>query len=159
MKDHYATLGLEPDCEPEEIKQAFRKLAQQLHPDVGGNEKDFIELKEAYEVLSDPQLRENYDLAYVEAFPGFSLVDADTGEDLIVEYEEEPPHRQNNRIPKPNPSPDDGWGLFLLIAVVLPILGFGFGMAVIGDPVTSAIIAAFLLLAVLSVAALVRERM
>jgi len=154
MKDHYATLGLEPDCEHEAVKQSFRRLAQQLHPDVGGDERAFRELKEAYEVLGDPALREAYDLQYVVAFPGYALVDADTGEELEVEWEDEPNppqavHRQQ----------DNGWGLFWLVAIMLPALAFGFMMAWQGDPVTASIVAGFLLLAAVAVGALVKERM
>ena len=164
MKDYYALLGIQPDSEPEEVKQAFRKLAQRLHPDVGGNEAEFMALKEAYDTLIDADLREAYDIAFVEAFPGYSLIDADTGEDLVVEYEDAPPpaayqQRAQSRAPMPNPQPDNGRGLLMLVVFVVPILGFGFGMAITGDPLTSIIVALFLLLAMLAIAALVRERM
>lgn len=61
-KDYYATLGVPKGASPDDIKKAFRKLAHQHHPDKkGGNEAKFKELNEAYQVLSDPAKRQQYD--------------------------------------------------------------------------------------------------
>jgi len=64
-KDYYKTLGVERTAAPEEIKQAFRKLARIHHPDVAKNkaagEAKFKEINEAYEVLGDPDKRRRYD--------------------------------------------------------------------------------------------------
>jgi molecular chaperone DnaJ len=63
--DYYATLGVQRDATPEEIKRAYRKLARQLHPDVNPEpeaQKRFAEISTAYEVLSDPKKREIVDL-------------------------------------------------------------------------------------------------
>ncbi|MEI8060807.1 MAG: DnaJ domain-containing protein [Candidatus Berkelbacteria bacterium] len=62
--DYYKTLGVEKGATIEEIKKAYRKLALQYHPDRGGTESDhkkFNEVSEAYQVLSDPQKRSQYD--------------------------------------------------------------------------------------------------
>jgi curved DNA-binding protein len=63
-KDYYAIMGLKRDAKPEEIKQAYRKLARKYHPDVS-KEKDaeerFKEVNEAYEVLKDPEKRKQFD--------------------------------------------------------------------------------------------------
>jgi molecular chaperone DnaJ len=60
--DHYKTLGVNKNASQDEIKKAFRKLAQQHHPDKPtGNEAKFKELNEAYTTLSDPKKRAQYD--------------------------------------------------------------------------------------------------
>ncbi|MBW4611675.1 MAG: DnaJ domain-containing protein [Desmonostoc vinosum HA7617-LM4] len=65
FKDYYAILGVSKTASPEEIKQAFRKLARKYHPDVNPNNKQaearFKEVNEAYEVLSDADKRKKYD--------------------------------------------------------------------------------------------------
>ena len=65
FKDYYETLGVARTATPEEIKQAFRKLARIHHPDVAKNKKvgeeRFKEINEAYEVLGDPDKRKRYD--------------------------------------------------------------------------------------------------
>lgn len=57
----YDELGLPPDCTFDEIKQMYRSLAQQHHPDKGGDEDTFKRIKLAYEVLSDTDRRAEYD--------------------------------------------------------------------------------------------------
>jgi len=63
--DLYAVLGVAHDATPEEIKRAYRKLARELHPDVNpdpATQDRFKEVTAAYEVLSDPDKRQMYDL-------------------------------------------------------------------------------------------------
>eukprot|EP01043_Picozoa_sp_COSAG02_P041187 COSAG02_NODE_3395_length_6814_cov_8.576620_5_plen_948_part_00 len=61
LKDHYEVLGLESTASPDEIRQAFRKLSLQHHPDKGGSTESFQRLQAAYDTLSDPGKRQNYD--------------------------------------------------------------------------------------------------
>jgi len=63
-QDYYKTLGISRNAAPEEIKKSYRRLARKYHPDVS-DEKDaeekFKQVKEAYEVLKDPEKRKAYD--------------------------------------------------------------------------------------------------
>lgn len=64
-KDYYEILGVQRDAADEEIRNAFRQLARKYHPDKTGNddhaEDRFKQINEAYEVLSNPALRDRYD--------------------------------------------------------------------------------------------------
>ncbi len=66
-KDYYAELGVSKDASEKEIKKAFRKLAREYHPDSHPDdpaaETRFKEINEAYETLSDPETRSEYDHA------------------------------------------------------------------------------------------------
>eukprot|EP01054_Gregarina_sp_Poly1_P010725 Gregarina_sp_Poly_1__10724@NODE_814_length_6190_cov_237_531439_g591_i0_p2_GENE_NODE_814_length_6190_cov_237_531439_g591_i0NODE_814_length_6190_cov_237_531439_g591_i0_p2_ORF_typecomplete_len417_score71_01DnaJ_C/PF01556_18/1_3e52DnaJ/PF00226_31/1_1e22DnaJ_CXXCXGXG/PF00684_19/2_3e13AntiTRAP/PF15777_5/33AntiTRAP/PF15777_5/20AntiTRAP/PF15777_5/3_6AntiTRAP/PF15777_5/0_0055HypA/PF01155_19/0_63HypA/PF01155_19/4_1FYVE_2/PF02318_16/23FYVE_2/PF02318_16/11_NODE_814_length_6190_cov_237_531439_g591_i046805930 len=57
----YNSLGVAKDASTDEIKKAFKKLAIKHHPDKGGDPEKFKEVCKAYEVLSDPDKRRNYD--------------------------------------------------------------------------------------------------
>jgi len=65
FRDYYEVLGIKRDATQDQIRQAFRKLARKLHPDVNpgdkGAEEKFKEINEANEVLSDPEKRKRYD--------------------------------------------------------------------------------------------------
>eukprot|EP00096_Caligus_rogercresseyi_P010220 TRINITY_DN3649_c0_g1_i2.p1 TRINITY_DN3649_c0_g1~~TRINITY_DN3649_c0_g1_i2.p1 ORF type:complete len:190 (-),score=55.68 TRINITY_DN3649_c0_g1_i2:126-695(-) len=64
LTDYYKTLGLEPSALPKDVKKAFRQLALKYHPDKNKSpdaEKQFREIAEAYEVLSDEKKRRDYD--------------------------------------------------------------------------------------------------
>ncbi|MFH1474378.1 MAG: molecular chaperone DnaJ [Chloroflexota bacterium] len=65
QRDYYDILGLERGATDADLKKAFRKLAQQWHPDVSRDDnadERFKEINEAYQVLSDPQRRQAYDM-------------------------------------------------------------------------------------------------
>lgn len=71
MRDHYETLGLDPDASEPEIKAAYRTLVRSLHPDVrsggeGGATDRLLEVQRAYEVLSHPGRRASYDAGLPE---------------------------------------------------------------------------------------------
>jgi molecular chaperone DnaJ len=70
MKNYYDILGVAKSASEDEIKKAFRKLAQKYHPDKkGGDEAKFKEASEAYSVLSDQKKRAEYD-TYGKTFAG-----------------------------------------------------------------------------------------
>jgi len=64
-KDYYKILGIKKGADEKEIKSAYRRLARKFHPDVNpgdtSSEERFKEISEAYEVLSDPHKRAQYD--------------------------------------------------------------------------------------------------
>src|SRR3989337_1134792 len=64
-KDFYAVLGISKEAAPDEIKRAYRKLAQKHHPDANPGKKEaeerFKDISEAYATLSDQEQRTEYD--------------------------------------------------------------------------------------------------
>jgi DnaJ-class molecular chaperone len=71
-KDYYDILGVDEDASDRDLKRAHRRLVKEHHPDRGGDEERFVEVQEAYEVLSDEALRGRYDQARDRRFGGFS---------------------------------------------------------------------------------------
>ncbi len=59
--EYYDLLGVSKTASQDEIKRAFRKKAHEHHPDKGGDAEQFKKLNEAYQTLSDPQKRQQYD--------------------------------------------------------------------------------------------------
>jgi DnaJ-domain-containing protein 1 len=65
QSNYYKLLGISSDARKGDIKKAFRQKVRQVHPDTSGqmadSGQDFIHLKAAYQILSDPVLRRQYD--------------------------------------------------------------------------------------------------
>ena len=75
MADHYEVLGVDRQASADDIKKAYRRLARELHPDVNPSAEAaerFKQVTHAYDVLSDPQQRQQYDLGGSGGFGGAS---------------------------------------------------------------------------------------
>lgn len=83
---HYEVLGVSNSASPDDIKNAYRNLAKQHHPDKnGGEDTQFKQISEAYETLSDPSKRRMYDnkLNGVNDFGGFGDFPGDIFSDFF----------------------------------------------------------------------------
>lgn len=61
MIDHYQTLGVDRNASPDDIKKAYRRMAAKHHPDKGGDTAEFQKIQQAYDTLSDPRKKQQYD--------------------------------------------------------------------------------------------------
>ena len=66
MKNYYRLLKLQRDSTQRDIKDAYHAAAMHSHPDKGGQSARFQEIKEAYDVLSDPKRRDEYEAEYMD---------------------------------------------------------------------------------------------
>ena len=68
FEDYYEALQISPNAEPETIHRVFRLLAMRYHPDnpETGDAQRFLSLKQAYEILKDPERRSAYDQIYTQ---------------------------------------------------------------------------------------------
>lgn len=74
-RDYYEVLGVSRDASQEEIKKAYRTLAKKYHPDVSTDPnatEKFAEIQVAYDCLSDPDKKANYDRFGTEDMAGFT---------------------------------------------------------------------------------------
>ena len=60
-KNYYSLLNITKEADQDDIKKAYRKAALEHHPDKGGTDQMFHAIKEAYDILSDPIKKRNYD--------------------------------------------------------------------------------------------------
>ncbi|MEN8718291.1 MAG: DnaJ domain-containing protein, partial [Sulfurovum sp.] len=90
-KSLYETLEINDSAAPDEIKKAYRKLARKYHPDVNKDkdaEEKFKEINAAYEVLSDPQKKAQYDQYGDQMFGGQNFHDFAQGQGQNVDLDE-----------------------------------------------------------------------
>ena len=114
MKDYYSILGVSPTAHASDIKRAYRRLVQQLHPDINPDPQAAELIKvvnEAYDVLGDPIKRCAYDYSLQNPF-------------TTVVVEETPPHRDRayRRRGPYRPPPPKGPSQSEMIAWVMPYL-------------------------------------
>lgn len=94
VEGFYELLGVEPDASDEDVRRAGKRLVMRTHPDMGGDEDDFITAVEAYKTLSDPVSRAEYDtrtrapLASVRKAPAAFV--PDIGRDGVPVWYKEP---------------------------------------------------------------------
>ena len=88
MKDYYKVLGVEKGAPPLEIKNAFRKLAKENHPDHHPGDKKaearFKEASEAYGVIGDTTAREDYDRLFFGGHPTFGFKEKPVNPEIYV---------------------------------------------------------------------------
>lgn len=83
MTDYYETMQISANAEPETIHRVYRLLAQRFHPDntETGHAPRFRELTEAYEVLSDPERRAQYDAVHQHYWrERWKMIDGSSGD-------------------------------------------------------------------------------
>jgi molecular chaperone DnaJ len=80
-RNYYEILGVDKNATQEEIKKAYRKLSLKWHPDKNQGSKEaeekFKEISKAYQILSDPETRNTYDI-YGEEFESMGTGGSDT---------------------------------------------------------------------------------
>jgi molecular chaperone DnaJ len=90
MSDYYSVLGLQKGASIEEVKKAYKLMAKKYHPDVSQErdaEKKFKEVVEAYQVLSDPEKKQNYD-NYGDAYKNFQGYQQGFGHGMDFDFED-----------------------------------------------------------------------
>lgn len=130
--NYYETLGVSKNATPDEIKRAFRKLASQHHPDKGGDTRRFQEIQQAYDVLSDPQKRQQYDNpqpqfqqfggmppGFEDIFSAFGGMGGPFG-DIFGRHQQRPQRNRNLSLQAQISLEDAHNGKDLTISVMLP---------------------------------------
>ena len=106
--DLYAVLELEPSASLDELKRAYRRLARQYHPDAtpgdAASEARFKEVSQAYEILSDPERRANYDRFGSDVGAGGNPFGANSVQDIFdMFFGGMGGHSTQRRGPQPGP--------------------------------------------------------
>ncbi len=97
--DYYKILGISKTASQDEIKQAYRKLVREHHPDRGGDPEQFKKINEAYEVLKDTQRRSSYDTPQPEFKFSTSNMNVNDFHDLFSHFfKNQQPVRKNKDI-------------------------------------------------------------
>lgn len=141
FKDYYSILDVDADASAHAIREAYREKIHDLHPDRGGGEEEYEQVKEAYDVLSDPEERQRYDEVYYNYNEDWGFSDqTDTDEDEQDDdpvMDEEPDWReQRQKKPKPLFPEWSGWKKVavssLIVNLVIAVL-FLMGITEVSD--------------------------
>lgn len=109
IKNHYKTLEVNRNASIEEIKKAYRKLALKWHPDVNNSpdaHNRFIEINEAYLILSDSEAKYKYDKEYDYCFitqtdrPAYETVERVFVDNEFKQYQDEDLNNWSNNARK-----------------------------------------------------------
>lgn len=119
MKDYYKILGVTKSATEKEIKQAYRRKAKKLHPDndpTTDRNPLFNELVQAYETISDPKLRANYDFRWNSY--------NQPKEKKKAPYQPKEKYKPASQTQKPNATePKANGRLFRIVFITILILG------------------------------------
>jgi len=97
--DYYSILGVDKTASASDIKRAYRKLASTHHPDKGGDAKLFQQIQAAYDILGDPEKRQQYDNPQPQFrfnSTNFNNPGGDPFEQIFAQFRQ-PPRRPKNR--------------------------------------------------------------
>ena len=136
-RDYYDILGIDKKASEADIKKAYRQLAKKYHPDLNPGdaeaEKNFKEVNEAYEVLSDSEKRTKYDTYGHSAFDPSSFASNQSGfagfdfGDFFREFNPfgDFGNFQNNSYAKRDPTVTDGDDIYIPLSITLQEAAFG----------------------------------
>jgi DnaJ-class molecular chaperone len=106
-KDYYQILGLKQNSTQEEIKKAYRLYASKFHPDKHEGDKffeeKFKEIKEAYDILSDPENRKKYDDQHFGSFNSSFNASAKTNDKYSSRQNKHTAYSSNNKTSTKQP--------------------------------------------------------
>ncbi len=121
--DLYAILGVDPSASPDELKRAYRRLARQYHPDANPDdpqaEARFKDISQAYEILSDPERRANYDRFGSDVGAGGNPFGAGSVQDIFDMFFGSMGHAPTRHGPQPGPDAE------LSVTITLDEAAFG----------------------------------
>ena len=136
MKDYYEILGIGKNATEQEIKKAYRKLSMKFHPDKNDGDKYFESMfnniKEAYETLSEPEMKGKYDKAYDQfitrqnsEIEDFIKQETEKGKDFedrkaaqTSHNDESEKFKQRSEV-KTQDNQYDSYGLLILVVIVI----------------------------------------
>lgn len=84
--DYYSILGIQKGASEQDVRKAYKKQSMKHHPDRGGDEEEFKKVNEAYQTLSDPQKRQQYDNPQQQQQHEFNTSNMNGFEDMFAQF-------------------------------------------------------------------------